>query len=174
MYAQPLFYHVWSLLNVHFNIFAFQSTLISKERKWKQKVFSISEHTTEIKDINKDMLSVRWESVCTGKTSMAVKCTDSEFESDETELQKREHSEVANTPRVGRQNLFQSNRTDVWHSILGVPPERNNLPDRTLFWNLISWRRRLMVWLMWMDVGVQRDNQARSWKSEKWEYFSVI
>lgn len=88
-------------------------------------------------------ISVRMESI--GKTSMAVKCTDREFEAEETKLQRGEHSGIASVPRVGRQNLFQSNRTDVWHPVLGVPPEGNYLPDRTLFWNLISWRSQLMV-----------------------------
>lgn len=89
----------------------------------EKKILSISEHTTNKGHLTKR--SVSMESVRTGKTSI---------EKIQTELQEQ-----------ARQNVFQSNQTDVWLSILGVPPAGNYLPDRTLLWNLISRRSRLMA-----------------------------
>lgn len=91
----------------------------------KKKKKSISEHTTNKGHLTKR--SVSMESVRTGKTSV---------EMNQNELQEQARATL---------NVFQSNRTDGWHSILRVPPAGNYLPDRTLLWNLISWRSRLMA-----------------------------
>lgn len=89
---------------------------------------SISEHTT-----NKGHLT---------KRSVSMESTHRENK------HRKDSDRIAGASALryaGRQNVFQSNQTDVWHSILGVPPAGIYLPDSTLLWNLISWRSQLMV-----------------------------